>query len=74
MLNRSIVFGSSSALIIKQAVDSMSVASTATVAAVCSTVHVTALGLGFLLMGLFGAHHFGRFHGGGGTLSGSYLG
>jgi len=29
-----------------------------------STSHVTALGLGFLLMGLFGAHHFGRFHGG----------
>jgi hypothetical protein len=29
-----------------------------------STAHVTALGLGFLLMGLFGARHFGRFHGG----------
>src|SRR5271155_4767331 len=29
-----------------------------------STSHVMALGLGFLLMGLFGAHHFGRFHGG----------
>jgi hypothetical protein len=29
-----------------------------------STAHVTALGLGFLLMGLFAAHHFGRFHGG----------
>src|SRR6202034_3539204 len=29
-----------------------------------STAHVTALGLGFLLMGLFGAHHFGRVHGG----------
>lgn len=29
-----------------------------------STAHVTALGLGFLLTGLFGAHHFGRFHGG----------
>jgi hypothetical protein len=28
------------------------------------TAHVMALGLGFLLMGLFGAHHFGRFHGG----------
>ena len=27
-----------------------------------STAHVT--GLGFLVMGLFGAHHFGRFHGG----------
>ncbi len=29
-----------------------------------STAHVTALGAGFLLTGLFGAHHFGRFHGG----------
>lgn len=29
-----------------------------------STAHVTALGLGFLLMGLFSARHFGRFHGG----------
>src|ERR1700745_1056226 len=29
-----------------------------------STAHATALGLGFLLIGLFGAHHFGRFHGG----------
>jgi hypothetical protein len=29
-----------------------------------SAAHVTALGLGFLLMGLFGAYHFGRFHGG----------
>ena len=29
-----------------------------------STVHVIALGAGFLAMGLFGAHHFGRFHGG----------
>jgi hypothetical protein len=29
-----------------------------------STAHVTVLGLGFLLMGLFGARHFGRFHGG----------
>lgn len=29
-----------------------------------STAHVAALGLGFLLMGLFCAHHFGRFHGG----------
>ena len=29
-----------------------------------STAHVTALGLGFQLMGLFCAHHFGRFHGG----------
>jgi hypothetical protein len=28
------------------------------------TAHVTALGLGILLMGLFAAHHFGRFHGG----------
>ena len=30
----------------------------------CSTAHATALGLGFLVMGLFCAHHFGRFHGG----------
>ena len=29
-----------------------------------STAHVTALGLGVLLLGLFGARHFGRFHGG----------
>lgn len=29
-----------------------------------STVHVVTLGLGFLLMGLFAARHFGRFHGG----------
>lgn len=29
-----------------------------------STAHVTALGLGVLMMGLFGARHFGRFHGG----------
>jgi hypothetical protein len=29
-----------------------------------STVHVAALGLGFLLIGLFAARHFGRFHGG----------
>jgi hypothetical protein len=29
-----------------------------------SSAHVSALGLGFLLMGLFSAHHFGRFHGG----------
>jgi hypothetical protein len=29
-----------------------------------STMHVTALGLGFLVMGLFSAHQFGRFHGG----------
>jgi len=29
-----------------------------------STAYVAALGLGFLLMGLFSAHHFGRFHGG----------
>jgi hypothetical protein len=29
-----------------------------------STAHMTALALGFLLMGVFGAHHFGRFHGG----------
>jgi hypothetical protein len=29
-----------------------------------SAAHVTALGLGFLVMGLFGAHRFGRFHGG----------
>jgi hypothetical protein len=29
-----------------------------------STVDVVALGLGFLLIGLFGARHFGRFHGG----------
>ena len=29
-----------------------------------STGHVMTLGLGFLLMGLFAARHFGRFHGG----------
>ena len=29
-----------------------------------ATVHVAVLGLGFLLMGLFAARHFGRFHGG----------
>lgn len=29
-----------------------------------STVHAITLGLGFLLMGLFAARHFGRFHGG----------
>ena len=29
-----------------------------------STMHVAVLGLGFLLMALMGAHHFGRFHGG----------
>jgi hypothetical protein len=29
-----------------------------------STLHVVTLGLGFLLMGLFAARHFGRFHGG----------
>jgi hypothetical protein len=29
-----------------------------------STVDAVTLGLGFLLMGLFGARHFGRFHGG----------
>ena len=29
-----------------------------------STVHTVILGLGFLLMGLFCARHFGRFHGG----------
>ena len=29
-----------------------------------STVDVATLGLGFLLMGLFAARHFGRFHGG----------
>jgi hypothetical protein len=29
-----------------------------------STAHVTALGLGFLAIGVFGARHFGRFHGG----------
>jgi hypothetical protein len=29
-----------------------------------STVHAIALGLGFLLMGLYAARHFGRFHGG----------
>jgi hypothetical protein len=28
-----------------------------------SIAHVTALGLGFFLMGLIGARHFGRFHG-----------
>ena len=29
-----------------------------------STSHAATLGLGFLLMGLMGARHFGRFHGG----------
>ncbi len=29
-----------------------------------SITHVAVLGLGFLLMGLFSARHFGRFHGG----------
>ena len=29
-----------------------------------STVDVAVLGLGFLLIGLFAARHFGRFHGG----------
>ncbi len=29
-----------------------------------STAHVAILGLGFLLMGLMSARHFGRFHGG----------
>jgi hypothetical protein len=29
-----------------------------------STTYVAFLGLGFLLMGLVGARHFGRFHGG----------
>ena len=29
-----------------------------------STADVVALGLGFLLIGLFCGHHFGRFHGG----------
>jgi hypothetical protein len=29
-----------------------------------STAHVMAMGLGLLVMGLFGARHFGRFHGG----------
>ena len=29
-----------------------------------STFHAVALGLGFLLIGLFCARHFGRFHGG----------
>ena len=29
-----------------------------------STADVTTLGLGFLLIGLFAARHFGRFHGG----------
>lgn len=29
-----------------------------------STTHVAVLGLGFLLMGLMGARHFGSFHGG----------
>ena len=29
-----------------------------------STTHVAVLGLGFLLMGLMNARHFGRFHGG----------
>jgi hypothetical protein len=29
-----------------------------------STAHVATLGLGFLVLGLFSARHFGRFHGG----------
>ncbi len=29
-----------------------------------STTHAVALGLGFLLIGLLSARHFGRFHGG----------
>ena len=29
-----------------------------------STPHMTALGLGVLMISLFGARHFGRFHGG----------
>jgi len=29
-----------------------------------STTHMAVLGFGFLLMGLMGARHFGRFHGG----------
>ena len=29
-----------------------------------NTAHALALGLGLLLMGLFAARHFGRFHGG----------
>jgi len=29
-----------------------------------STTHVATLGLGFLLLGLVSARHFGRFHGG----------
>lgn len=29
-----------------------------------STAHAVTLGLGFLLIGLPNAHHFGRFHGG----------
>jgi hypothetical protein len=29
-----------------------------------STPHAATLGLGFLLMGVMGARHFGRFHGG----------
>ena|ERR1700722_4318638 len=29
-----------------------------------SAAHVAAAGLGFLLIGLFNAHHFGRFNGG----------
>ena len=29
-----------------------------------SIVHMAILGLGFLLMGLFSARHFGKFHGG----------
>ena len=29
-----------------------------------STVHAAILGLGFLLMGLMSARHFGKFHGG----------
>ncbi len=29
-----------------------------------SSAHAAALGLGFLLIGIFAARHFGRFHGG----------
>jgi hypothetical protein len=29
-----------------------------------ATAHAAALGLGFILMGILGARHFGRFHGG----------
>jgi hypothetical protein len=29
-----------------------------------SSAHAATLGLGFLLVGLYSAHHFGRFHGG----------